>query len=601
MDLKRTKVEPIPCLVINLDRRPDRWAKVQQEIPKFLGEEPFERFSAIDLGSGLGLIKSYQAIFEKYKDYDKVMVFEDDVEFYPNARENWENGLKEVPDNWVSILGGVSTAKLYSSVTPRVYKMRRFCGTQMGIYKPIPMLDIIQRILNFNHRMPNIDVMMGPLTHVYTILPSVSYQADGKSDVITIGTNMRNGLKQRFDVAQSIMQKNPRIAKFALSTDEQEWASTKPLIHRFIHKTYDWFQKVPVSNTIGTSYVNILREHISWQRAIIIHNNVYFNWEANMNWSNAMKELEELDDWDIVVGGVTWAKHPQKITNHIYQIKEFKGMTLAMVKPQKVLPILESYTGNVTLETYLGKHLKVFVVVPFAAHAKNNRGDYIRYEREIVKTPTTIKAFPIVVINLDRRKDRLNYMKKELTKFLRPNETFERFAAIDRGNPNGLVLSYIAILEKYKDCDSVMLFEDDVKFLPNARQNWDLGMKDVPDDWDVVVSGVSGARNPVKITNRVVKVQHFGGTQMILVRPKKVVEIAKKYIQEKMCPKAYGKCSQAQGFDRVLGDNLNAYAILPFTSSQLPDVSDIEHIHIDYNRCFQRYEQFLQKIPLFKK
>lgn len=122
-------------------------------------------------------------------------------------------------------------------------------------------------------------------------------------------------------------------------------------------------------------------------------------------------------------------------------------------------------------------------------------------------------------------------------------------------------------------------------------------MKDVPDDWDIVVSGVAGGRNPEKVTNRVVKVQHFGGLQLAKMRPRTVLPIAQKYIDDKLCPKTHGHVPNAYGIDRLFGDHLNVYVILPFVSTQLPNTSDLEACHKNYNTYFSRYETHLTQLP----
>jgi len=68
------------AVLLNLDSRTDRLAQATSEIAS-QGIE-FERFSAIvDDPGWMGYNKSIQAIFEKYKDVENLLIFEDDVYF----------------------------------------------------------------------------------------------------------------------------------------------------------------------------------------------------------------------------------------------------------------------------------------------------------------------------------------------------------------------------------------------------------------------------------------------------------------------------------------------------------------------------------------
>lgn len=207
------------------------------------------------------------------------------------------------------------------------------------------------------------------------------------------------------------------------------------------------------------------------------------------------------------------------------------------------------------------------------------------------------KCMPYLVLNLDRRKDRWRNMQTELSKFINPQETCQRFAAIDTGNRRGCALSYIKIIETYQDHDKIVVFQDDVQFTQNARQKWDEGLKHVPTDWDIIVSGIASAEHPQKINEHVVKVGAFGCLQLAMFRPKNVLPIAKKYIDDNLCPTLCGKPPAiTPGFDKLLGKHLNVYVILPFVSVQKPDMSDLMHAHQNYQRFFDRCEARLKSL-----
>lgn len=78
----------------------------------------------------------------------------------------------------------------------------------------------------------------------------------------------------------------------------------------------------------------------------------------------------------------------------------------------------------------------------------------------------------IVYINLDKRPDRRDHMINEFNSIGVKN--FERFSAIEIKNDNldkkslggiGCGLSHIKVLEKYSDCELLMIVEDDATFM----------------------------------------------------------------------------------------------------------------------------------------
>jgi GR25 family glycosyltransferase involved in LPS biosynthesis len=81
------KFNEIPKFVINLDRRPDRMESITKEM-EYLGWE-FERFSAIDTNSYMGITKSTLEVIKiaKERNYPRVMIIEDDCGVMPYAKD----------------------------------------------------------------------------------------------------------------------------------------------------------------------------------------------------------------------------------------------------------------------------------------------------------------------------------------------------------------------------------------------------------------------------------------------------------------------------------------------------------------------------------
>jgi GR25 family glycosyltransferase involved in LPS biosynthesis len=97
----------------------------------------------------------------------------------------------------------------------------------------------------------------------------------------------------------------------------------------------------------------------------------------------------------------------------------------------------------------------------------------------------------VVVINLARRGDRLANITEQLNAH---KIEFDRFEAID-GQELGIsgvaacAMSHRAVIEKYKDCQSLFIFEDDAELKPDFALLWDRFIANLPDDWQMIYLG----------------------------------------------------------------------------------------------------------------
>jgi GR25 family glycosyltransferase involved in LPS biosynthesis len=93
----------IPKFVINLDRKQDRLELFDKEM-KYIGWE-YERFPAIDTNSYIGCALSFMKICEiaKERNYNEIIVLEDDIFFMPYSKKNLkelEEEIFEKTTNW---------------------------------------------------------------------------------------------------------------------------------------------------------------------------------------------------------------------------------------------------------------------------------------------------------------------------------------------------------------------------------------------------------------------------------------------------------------------------------------------------------------------
>jgi hypothetical protein len=81
------KINDIPKFVINLEKRPDRLSHIKKEM-EYMNWD-YELFNAIDLGSHIGCSISHIEILKiaKKREYDMVMVIEDDSTFLPHSKD----------------------------------------------------------------------------------------------------------------------------------------------------------------------------------------------------------------------------------------------------------------------------------------------------------------------------------------------------------------------------------------------------------------------------------------------------------------------------------------------------------------------------------
>jgi glycosyl transferase, family 25 len=98
---------------INLDRRPERWERMQKELTRH-GIQAVERFPAIDgdlvekpahwthTAGAYGCLLSHVAVASEARDSgaQSVLIFEDDAVLDPEFKEKFSRFFKEVPDDW---------------------------------------------------------------------------------------------------------------------------------------------------------------------------------------------------------------------------------------------------------------------------------------------------------------------------------------------------------------------------------------------------------------------------------------------------------------------------------------------------------------------
>jgi hypothetical protein len=180
---------------INLDRRLDRWIKVNEEFRKHKFTN-VERYPAIDgtkiknntklLNGELGILLTHIDLIKKCKteNIDSVLIFEDDVVFSPEIK-NVRSIFNDIPENWDMIYFGGNhkygdtPKKIVNNVYRLNYSVSLHCvAIRHTIYNEI--LSILQ---NKEKQVDNYYTEIQKTRNVYGIIPNLAFQTQDFSDI----------------------------------------------------------------------------------------------------------------------------------------------------------------------------------------------------------------------------------------------------------------------------------------------------------------------------------------------------------------------------------------------------------------------------------
>jgi GR25 family glycosyltransferase involved in LPS biosynthesis len=174
----------------------------------------------------------------------------------------------------------------------------------------------------------------------------------------------------------------------------------------------------------------------------------------------------------------------------------------------------------------------------------------------------------VVVINLDKRTDRLEKISKQLDEL---GIVFERFSAIDGTGNNPIIAGRDSHVEVWKQNlgKKVLILEDDAYFVEGFQERFDEVIQTLPENWDVFYLGVLLD----KMTGKVIKVNNdwyrqivSTGTQAYCLHPDMMqyftdrIEIYDGFIDVGL---------------RILAEDTNAYITQPNLVTQYAGYSDL--------------------------
>ena len=126
-------------IVVNLDRRPEKLEAITHQLNKL--DTTFYRWPAIDnlntdmtpifcnVMNGLNRL-----LYAQFKEYNTVLLLDDDCEFVDNFYEKLEQVWPEIPDNWDTVSFGDKLIS-YESITNRIKKIQESYGGHATAFK----------------------------------------------------------------------------------------------------------------------------------------------------------------------------------------------------------------------------------------------------------------------------------------------------------------------------------------------------------------------------------------------------------------------------------------------------------------------------------
>jgi glycosyl transferase family 25 len=194
------------------------------------------------------------------------------------------------------------------------------------------------------------------------------------------------------------------------------------------------------------------------------------------------------------------------------------------------------------------------------------------------------------VINLDRRPDRYETFKKEISKY--GIEKVERFSAIDGvtlmsnnipllSGELGILETHLEIIKKCREDDlqNVLIMEDDVYFNDEILKI-DEYMSSIPKDWEFIYFGGNHiyGEPPELINDKIIKLNYTVALQCVAINSS-IFEVI-----EAILPK---RKKQVDAYYAELHKTFNAYGFYPSMAKQIAGFSDIQNRIVDYSNFFK--------------
>lgn len=180
---------------MNLDKRPDRWEEaIQQFKMNKIVAHRFRAFNGKNIYRGQKPIRSgeFGCLFThlsilldaRSNNYEKVLIFEDDVELHKDFEKIASEFLQEIPDNWDMIYFGANTAKNNGTkISSRVNIASSLLGGHAYAVKNTVYDRLIHALENEPYQVDETYSRMHTFMNTYLCDPIIAWQRDGWSDI----------------------------------------------------------------------------------------------------------------------------------------------------------------------------------------------------------------------------------------------------------------------------------------------------------------------------------------------------------------------------------------------------------------------------------
>ena len=190
----------------------------------------------------------------------------------------------------------------------------------------------------------------------------------------------------------------------------------------------------------------------------------------------------------------------------------------------------------------------------------------------------------VYCINLDNRKERWDQTQEEM-KVL--GATPIRFSAtLKRRRHSGCISSHMALWKQVKDEGIVMVIEDDILFLDNAKENFETALSQLPEDWDMLYLGATLNEPLERVSDNLLRLKRGWACHAIVYNNQNGVldYLLKEMVDNKI------DIFMAD----VIQEKFNCYMCYPMVATQRPGISDITRKYTDYNKIMRRYRKYVE-------
>ena len=179
--------------------------------------------------------------------------------------------------------------------------------------------------------------------------------------------------------------------------------------------------------------------------------------------------------------------------------------------------------------------------------------------------------FKTRVVNLDSRPERWKKIPPEMDKI--GITDYERFSAFENGS-EGSVKSHIEVLKNVSG--NLLVCEDDVCFIDQAREIFELAVSELPEDWDMLYLGANPKIPQIRHSDHLFKSEGGVHTNHAILYTEK----ARNYV---FANYDYNTMDYYDHWLFMVGQKvMNVFLVSPMIAWQSPGYSDCRRDYMDY-------------------